>query len=249
MASLHQHDQSFAQFLDADVNAQAELGVVLEQRVGPCRPEAFLVGAVGRRGSRSAVDRRATRRVGDHHAVAEELRDRLDVRRFAAAGARSGELEQRPGELAVLDGFRFVDHGILVADLVGACIPSAWPRPCRAGLSSGFISESLRRAPGRRPRSCRNPYSRAARPVMRELIFLRTLLTPGSASVPAGAAAASSCGQQERTDARHAGRRTRIGCTGYSSRTAIRERSPRYRASRIATCRRPTYRPHGRRTR
>ena len=27
---LHQHDQSFAQFLDADVNAQAELGVVLE---------------------------------------------------------------------------------------------------------------------------------------------------------------------------------------------------------------------------
>lgn len=104
--------------------------------------EAFLVGAVGRRGSRSAVDRRATRRVGDHHAVAVELRDRLDVWRFAAAGARSGELEQRPGELAVLDGFRFVDHGILVADLVVHVFPALGFALVELA-SSGFISRAL----------------------------------------------------------------------------------------------------------
>ena len=62
-------------------------------QVGP-RPSAFV--GVGRGRQVAAVNRGAAGGVGDHHAVAEQLREHLDVRRFAAAGARAGELEQRP---------------------------------------------------------------------------------------------------------------------------------------------------------
>ena len=58
---------------------------------------------VGRGGQVAAVDRRAAGGVGDHHAVAEELRQQLDVGRLAAAGAGAGELEQRLQELRALD--------------------------------------------------------------------------------------------------------------------------------------------------
>ena len=79
--------------------AEAELGVVLEQRVGPGGPAAFGVGGPGRGGQVPAVDRRATGRVGDHRPVAEELGEELQVRRLATAGAGTGELEQRLEEL------------------------------------------------------------------------------------------------------------------------------------------------------
>ena len=62
---------------------------------------AFVV--VGRAGQVAAVDRRAARGVGDHHPVAEELREQLHVGRLAAAGAGPGELEQRQQQLRALD--------------------------------------------------------------------------------------------------------------------------------------------------
>ncbi len=68
-------------------------------QAGP-RPSLFT--AVGRGGQVAAVDRGAAGGVGDQHAVAEQLRHQLDVRRFAAAGAGAGELEQRLQQLHVL---------------------------------------------------------------------------------------------------------------------------------------------------
>ena len=82
--------------------AEAELRVVLEQRVRPRRPAAVAVGRVRRRRQVAAVDRRAAGRVGDQQAVAEQLRQQLEVRRLAAAGARARVLEQRLEELRAL---------------------------------------------------------------------------------------------------------------------------------------------------
>ena len=93
-----------AALVDGQVHAEAELGVVLEQGVGPGGAMALRVGGVGAGGRGAAVDGRAAGRVGDQHAVAEQLRDELDVRGLAAAGAGAGELEQGLQELAVLDG-------------------------------------------------------------------------------------------------------------------------------------------------
>ena len=67
---------------------------------GP-RPSALTVHGVV--GQVAAVDRRAAGGVGDHHAVAEQLGDELEVRRLAAARARARELEQRLEHLRALD--------------------------------------------------------------------------------------------------------------------------------------------------
>ena len=82
---------------------EAELGVVLEERVGPGRPPAR--GVDRPRGGRqvAAVDRGAAGGVGDHQPVAEELREELEVGSLAAARAGTGELEERLQELGSAD--------------------------------------------------------------------------------------------------------------------------------------------------
>ena len=89
---------------DGQVHAEAELGVVLEQGVGPGGTVTLVVGGVGAGGGGTAVDGGAAGGVGHDHAVAEELGDQLDIRSLAAASAGAGELEQGLLELAVLDG-------------------------------------------------------------------------------------------------------------------------------------------------
>ena len=93
----------FELLIRRQAEAQAELGTVLEQRVRPRRPAPFVVHRIRRARQIAAVDRRAARGVADEHAIAEELRQELDVRRLAAAGACAGELEQRQQELRALD--------------------------------------------------------------------------------------------------------------------------------------------------
>ena len=83
---------------------EAELGVVLEQRVRPRRPAPVGVDRPRRGRQVAAVDRRAAGRVGDGQPVAEQLREQLQVRGLAAAGAGAGELEQRLEELRAAHG-------------------------------------------------------------------------------------------------------------------------------------------------
>ena len=83
---------------------EPELGVIFKKRIAPCGATPFAVDGVRRGRQIAAVDARTARRVGDDRAVAEELRDQLDVRRFAAARARARKLEQRLEQLHVLDG-------------------------------------------------------------------------------------------------------------------------------------------------
>ena len=62
------------------VATEAELGVVLEQRVRPCRPRLVRPDRPWRGRQVAAVDRRAAGGVGDGQPVAEELREELEVR-------------------------------------------------------------------------------------------------------------------------------------------------------------------------
>ena len=78
-----------------NAEAQTELGVVLEERIRPGRAAPLLVLRPGRGRQIAAVDRRATGGIGDDQAVAEQLGEQLEVGRFAATGARAGELEER----------------------------------------------------------------------------------------------------------------------------------------------------------
>ena len=101
--------------VDRQAEAHAELGTVFEQRVRPRRALALGRLRVRRARQVAAVNRRAARGVADQHAIAEQLRDELHVRRLAAAGAGPGELEQRQQELRTLDrvelDLRAVDVG------------------------------------------------------------------------------------------------------------------------------------------
>ena len=120
---LHLQGHALAQFLHTKVHTQAELGIVLKQRIGPCRTLTLAVGRVRGRRCRTAVDRRTTRSVGNHHPVSEHLRDQFDVRRLAATGTSTRELEERLCELAVFHSLGLVDHGILVTHVFGQVIP------------------------------------------------------------------------------------------------------------------------------
>ena len=84
-------------------HAQAELGIVFKQRVGPGGAASALVHRVGRGGQVAAVDGRTAGGIGDVEAVAEELGEQLDVRGLAAARAGPGELKERIEKLDVLD--------------------------------------------------------------------------------------------------------------------------------------------------
>ena len=114
-AFLHNALHAVAHLAGGGGHTEAELGVVLKQRVGPGGTEAAAVVLAIRCGrSRAAVDGGAARGVGHHHLLAEELGDALEVRGLAAAGAGTAELEQRLCELAVLDVGLLVDEVVLV---------------------------------------------------------------------------------------------------------------------------------------
>ena len=96
---LEQFLGKFLLLVNRDAEAEAEFRVVLEQRIAPRRAAAAFVRRVRRGRQVAAVDRGAARRVGDDRAVAEQLREHLDVRRLAAARARAAELKQRLQQL------------------------------------------------------------------------------------------------------------------------------------------------------
>jgi hypothetical protein len=89
--------------VERHAESEAELRVVLEERVRPGRAPAVAVGGVRGGGQVAAVDRRAARGVGDEQPVAEELREELQIRRLAAARAGPRVLEQRLEELRALE--------------------------------------------------------------------------------------------------------------------------------------------------
>ena len=68
-------------------HAEAVLGIVLEQRVRPSGAAAFLVDRIRRGRSGAAPDGGAPGRVGDEHAVAEQLGDKACIGGLGAARA------------------------------------------------------------------------------------------------------------------------------------------------------------------
>mmetsp|Transcript_59901 Transcript_59901/g.125221 ORF Transcript_59901/g.125221 Transcript_59901/m.125221 type:complete len:304 (-) Transcript_59901:211-1122(-) len=107
-----------AALLEGAAHAEAELGVVLEERVGPRGALPARVLGVGEGGVRRAPDGGAPRRVGHHEAVAEQLREQLYVGRLPAALAGAAELEVGQLELRALDR-RLVDLLAVVGERHG----------------------------------------------------------------------------------------------------------------------------------
>ena len=105
------------------MHTQTELGIVLEQRVRPCRALTLGVGAIGSRGCRSRIYRSTARSVGNHHLVTEELRNGLDIGSLAATCAGARELEQRLRELRVLHSLGSIDNTLLVTYRRGDLLP------------------------------------------------------------------------------------------------------------------------------
>ncbi len=101
---IDEHGRRVLLVIERQAHPQPELRVVLEQGVRPRRPAAIRRLRPWGGGQVAAVDAGAAGGVGDHHPIAEHLGDQLDVRRLAAAGAGSGELEQWLGGLRALDG-------------------------------------------------------------------------------------------------------------------------------------------------
>ena len=89
--------------VNGDAEAEAEFGVVLEERVVPGRAASVLVLGVGRGGQVAAVDGGAAGGVAGDDAVAEELGEQLEVGRLAAAGAGAAELEERLHDLLLAE--------------------------------------------------------------------------------------------------------------------------------------------------
>ena len=95
-AFLHNALHAVAHLAGGGGHTEAELSVVLKERVGPSGTEAAAVVAAVRCGrSRAAVDGGAARGVGHHHLLAEELGDALEVRGLAAAGVILPLLQER----------------------------------------------------------------------------------------------------------------------------------------------------------
>ncbi|CAN3974044.1 1-deoxy-D-xylulose-5-phosphate synthase, partial [Dysosmobacter welbionis] len=88
--------------------------------VGPSGTMAFLVGAIGRGGSRTAPDGGAAGGVGDVHPVTEQLGNQAGIAGLGAAGAGAGELQHGLTELAALDGV--VLHVLLLGHLGDAVV-------------------------------------------------------------------------------------------------------------------------------
>mmetsp|Transcript_50874 Transcript_50874/g.140827 ORF Transcript_50874/g.140827 Transcript_50874/m.140827 type:complete len:200 (+) Transcript_50874:2150-2749(+) len=79
--------------LEGPPHPEAELSIVLEERVGPSGTLALRVHCVWEGRVRRAPDRRAACGVRDDEALAEELREELHMRSLAASLASAAELE------------------------------------------------------------------------------------------------------------------------------------------------------------
>mmetsp|Transcript_15838 Transcript_15838/g.37381 ORF Transcript_15838/g.37381 Transcript_15838/m.37381 type:complete len:470 (+) Transcript_15838:2359-3768(+) len=100
---LHLHCEVVAALLEGLAHAEAELGVVFEQGVGPGRTLSLVVRGVREGWVGATPDRGAACGIGNNKSIAEELRHQLHVRRLATALARPRELKVWFLKLGALD--------------------------------------------------------------------------------------------------------------------------------------------------
>ena len=105
------------------VHAEAVFGVVFKERCRPGRAVTLGVLRVAAVRCAAAPDTGAAVSVGDHHAVAEELRNDFAVRCFGTACAGTREFEERLFELAADD--RILVHRVLLGRQVDDVIPES----------------------------------------------------------------------------------------------------------------------------
>src|SRR6516162_9228356 len=82
-------------FIRRQPKAEPEFRVVFEKRVRPGWSAPLVVLGPWRHRKITAIDRRTARRIGDLQAIAEQLREKFQIRGLPAAGASSREFKQR----------------------------------------------------------------------------------------------------------------------------------------------------------
>ena len=99
---MHPHLLGASLLGHGKAHAQAQLGVVFEQGVGPRRTESPLGGGIGNARHGRAPGLGAAGGVRPVHALTEQLGEQLGVRGFAATGTGGRKLHQRGVELGAL---------------------------------------------------------------------------------------------------------------------------------------------------
>ena len=110
--------QIHALLIHGQGHAERKFRIIFEDRIRPCRAVAVGIRRVGQTRHGGSPCLRTAGRVGNEHALAEELRQDLHVRRFGTTCAGAGEFEKRLVELAALDG-ELVEGRFLPAERYG----------------------------------------------------------------------------------------------------------------------------------
>ena len=237
--------------VQAQAQAEAELGVVLEERIGPGGPAAVAVARVGRGRQVAAVDGGAARGVGDDRAVAEELGEQLDVGRLAAAGAGAGEFEERIEELGALHLVELEGRAVGRGEASGRTRNSAAPRHA-AAAAAAMLMAFFARIGLALDRAELHAELAAGAILGRDLQRVAHALDVGGAEVGRrGSRPARRPGPRGRNTSRgwrRAGRSRRTCCTGCRARCPTRGSRRRDCASPSGRCRSARCRRAGRRS-
>ena len=117
--------------IDRQNHAERELRIIFEQGIGPCRSATLLIYSIWDTRHCGAPCLRAAGRICPVNTITVKLCEKLCVRRLAAAGACSRELDERSAELASLDRIRIED--IFLFGQIQRVLPCSG---CISGLGS-----------------------------------------------------------------------------------------------------------------
>ncbi len=93
--TLHALCQRGSSLLRGNMQPQTKFCIILKQAVRPRRAATLFIHRVWTRRRTAPIDGRATRCVGNQQTRTKQLRQQLDIRRFATPGTRAGKFKQR----------------------------------------------------------------------------------------------------------------------------------------------------------
>ena len=87
--------QTFTEFIFSEEHTQSKFRVIFKEGIGPCRTVAIVVGGIWHGWSAGTINGGAAGSIGNHHAVAKEAGNHMDIWSFAATCAGAGEFKIR----------------------------------------------------------------------------------------------------------------------------------------------------------
>ncbi|OQC03398.1 MAG: hypothetical protein BWX77_00703 [Bacteroidetes bacterium ADurb.Bin090] len=99
LSIAHKLNQAFTHLFVSQLHTETVFAEIFEQRVGPGRTVTQFVGGVRRGRYRARINGSTAGGIGHYLAVAKQLGQQFEVRRFAATRTGSRKLKQRSGKL------------------------------------------------------------------------------------------------------------------------------------------------------